>query len=173
MTPKEQTKREQLRLKAAERFARGEKTADIAKAFHVTERSVERWRQAWHTGGAQALRSKGPMSVERLSPQQWAHLETELRRGPLAQGWDDEQQGWTLKRIKVLIGRLFHIGYTVAGVGKLLRRHGWSAQVPVQRALERDDESVEVWKDQVWPQVKAPRATWAPTSASRTRPGRG
>jgi putative transposase len=173
LTPKEQAKREQLRLEAAERFARGEKTTDIAKAFRVTERSVERWRRAWRTGGTQALRSKGPMSVERLSPQQWARLETELRRGPLAHGWDDEQQGWTLKRVKVLIGRLFHIGYTVEGVWKLLRRHGWSAQVPVRRALERDDEAIEVWKDQVWPQVKAPRATWAPTSALRTRPGRG
>ncbi|MFI9752322.1 winged helix-turn-helix domain-containing protein [Streptomyces collinus] len=26
----------------------------------------------------------------------------------------------------------------------MLRRHGWSAQVPVRRALERDDEAIEV-----------------------------
>ncbi|MEU1276596.1 winged helix-turn-helix domain-containing protein [Streptomyces sp. NPDC005799] len=29
---------------------------------------------------------------------------------------------------------------------KLLRWHGWSAQVPVRRALERDEEAIEVWK---------------------------
>ncbi|MFV2198950.1 helix-turn-helix domain-containing protein [Nocardiopsis sp. LOL_012] len=62
---------------------------------------------------------------------------------------------------------------TVQGVWRLLRRHGWSAQVPVRRALERDDEEIEVWKAKVWPQVKQPRRTWAPTSASRTRRGRG
>ncbi|WP_405954926.1 winged helix-turn-helix domain-containing protein [Streptomyces phaeochromogenes] len=58
---------------------------------------------------------------------------------PLAHGWKDEGQGWTLKRIKLLIGRLFHVGYTVQGVWKLMNRHGWSAQVPVRRALERDE----------------------------------
>jgi hypothetical protein len=36
-----------------------------------------------------------------------------------------------------------------------MRRHGWSAQVPVRQAMERDDEAVIVWKDQVWPDIKA------------------
>jgi putative transposase len=73
--------------------------------------------------------------------------------------------------VKLLIGRLFHIGYTIQGVWRLLRRHGWSCQVPVRRALERDEEAIEVWKAEVGPRVKVPRTTWAPTSASRTRPG--
>lgn len=111
--------------------------------------------------------------MERLSPAQWERLERELKRGPLVHGFDDEFQGWTLKRVKLLIGRTFHVGYTLQGVWKLLRRHGWSAQVPVRRALERDEEAVEVWKAEVWPRVKDPRRTWAPTSASRTRPARG
>jgi hypothetical protein len=38
-------------------------------------------------GGAGALRSKGPVSRERLSPQQWARLEAELEKGPLAHGF--------------------------------------------------------------------------------------
>ncbi|MER5214772.1 winged helix-turn-helix domain-containing protein [Streptomyces sp. NPDC002838] len=91
LTPKEQEKRERVRLEAAERFARGEKTEVVAGEL--------RW--------------------------------------------------------------------------KLLRRHGWSAQVPLRRAIERDDEAIEVWKAKVWPQVKGPRRTWAPTSASRTRQARG
>lgn len=173
LTPGEQEKRERLRLEAGERFTRGDTTEDIAKDLRVTARSVRRWRRAWSQGGAEALRSRGPMAVERLSPAQWARLERELQRGPLAHGWQDESQGWTLKRVKLLIGRMFHVGYTVQGVWKLLRRHGWSAQVPVRRAIERDEEKIEVWKAEVWPQVKAPRRTWAPTSASRTRRGRG
>ena len=47
-------------------------------------------------------------------------------------------------RIKTLIGRLFHVGYTIEGTSKLMRRHGWSAQVPVRQAMERDDEAVAV-----------------------------
>jgi transposase len=173
LTPAEQEKREQLRLEAAPRFECGEATGDIAKDLRVTERSVRRWRRAWEEGGTRALGSAGPVSAERLAPRQRQRLETALRRGPPACGWDDESQGWTLKRVKTLIGRMFHIGYTPQGVRKLLRRHGWSCQVPVRRAIERDEQAVEVWKAEVWPRVKRPRRTWAPTSASRTRRGRG
>jgi transposase len=173
LTPREQAKRERVRLEAAERFARGTKTVDIARQLRVGKRQVEKWRSAWRTGGVQALRSKGPMSAERLGAQQFERLEAELARGPLAHGWDDESQGWTLKRIKLLIGRLFHVGYTIQGVWRLMRRHGWSAQVPVRRAIERDDVSIAVWKEQVWPKVKASPRTWAPTCALKTSPGKG
>jgi transposase len=112
------------------------------------------------------------VSREKLSPQQWARVETELRKGPLAHGFASDQR-WTLGRIKTLIGKLFHVGYTIEGTSKLMRRHGWSAQVPVRQAMERDDAAVTVWKAEVWPDIKARRGTWAPSSASRTRQGRG
>jgi Winged helix-turn helix len=41
-------------------------------------------------------------------------------------------QRWTLNRIKTLIGKLFHVGNTVEGTWKLMRRRGWSAQVSVR-----------------------------------------
>ena len=94
------------------------------------------------------------MSREKLSPQQCARLEQELRKGPLAHGFAADQR-WTLGRIKTLIGRLFRVGYTAEEVWKLIRRHGWSAQVPVRQALERDEDAVAVWKDQVWPDINA------------------
>jgi hypothetical protein len=65
----------------------------------------------------------GPVSREKLSAQQWARLELELRKGPLAHGFINDRW-WKLGRIKTLIGRLFHVGYTVEGTGKLMRRHG-------------------------------------------------
>ena len=171
-TPAEQQRRERLRLHAAERFAWGDGTDEIAHDLRVTEGSVRRWHRSWRDGGTEALRSKGPVSRERLSPQQWARLEAELRKGPLAHGFINDQR-WTLGRIKTLIGRLFHVGYTVEGVWRLMRRHGWSCQVPVRQALERDEAAIAVWKAEVWPEIKAPPATWAPTSASKTRQGRG
>jgi transposase len=170
-TPAEQQRRELLRLQAAERFAR-DGISQIARDLRVTEGSVRRWRRAWRDGGIEALRSKGPVSRERLSPQQWARLELELRKGALAHGFAGDQR-WTLGRIKTLIGKLFHVGYTVEGTWKLMRRHGWSCQVPVRQALERDEEAVAVWKAEVWPDIKARRVTWAPSSVSRTRQARG
>jgi len=55
----------------------------------------------------------------------------ELREGPLAHGFVSDQR-WTLGRIKTLIGRLFHVGYTVEGTWKLMR---WSCQVPVRQPM--------------------------------------
>ncbi|WP_370270943.1 winged helix-turn-helix domain-containing protein [Streptomyces sp. V4I8] len=111
------------------------------------------------------------MGVELLGPAQWECLVRELGGGMLAHGWDEEQ-GWTLVRIRALVIRLFLVEYTVQGVWKLMRRHGWSPQVPARRALERDDASVERWRSEVWETVKPPRRPGTPTSASRTRPGR-
>jgi transposase-like protein len=70
LTPEEQEKRDRLRLEATERFTQGDQTEAIARELRVTARSVRRWRRAWEEGGTDALRSKGPASVERLSAAQ-------------------------------------------------------------------------------------------------------
>ena len=92
-TPAEQQRRERLRMEAAGRFACGDEISEIARELRVTEGSVRRWQRAWREGGTEALRSKGPVSRERLSPQQWARLELELRKGPLAHGFELQMLG--------------------------------------------------------------------------------
>jgi transposase len=73
--------------------------------------------------------------------------------------------------MKTLIGRLFHVSYTVEGTWRLLKRHGWSWQQPTRRAIERDDSAVEVWKTETWPRVRASRRSAGPGWSSRTKPG--
>ncbi|MEV1240759.1 helix-turn-helix domain-containing protein [Nonomuraea sp. NPDC050022] len=126
-TPAEQERRGRLRLEAAGWLETGQSAKDIARDLRVHERTVDRWRKAWRDGGIEALRSKGPVSREKLASAQWARLESELGRGPLEHGFGDDQR-WTLAWIKTLIGKLFHVGYTIEGVGKLRRRHGWSCR---------------------------------------------
>ncbi|MFD5430340.1 helix-turn-helix domain-containing protein [Streptomyces sp. NPDC127084] len=58
LTGERQQFREELRLQAAERFARGEAGSVIAGDLRVSVRSVQRWRQAWDEGGPRALRSR-------------------------------------------------------------------------------------------------------------------
>ncbi|WP_455907808.1 IS630 family transposase [Streptomyces halstedii] len=142
LTAERQQLREELRLQAAERFARGEASSVIAKDLRVSVRSVQRWRQTWEHGGPRALRSQGPASLPRLSQKQFTQLEAELAKGPATHGWEDQR--WTLERVKTVIGRRFHLTYTIQGVRKLLVRHGWSCQVPARRAMERDDDAVRV-----------------------------
>ncbi|MFG1711369.1 winged helix-turn-helix domain-containing protein, partial [Nonomuraea sp. M3C6] len=41
--------------------------------------------------------------------------------------------------------------YTPRGVSYLLHRIGWSPQVPVHRAVERDEEQIATWVKETWP----------------------
>jgi transposase len=117
----------------------------------------------------EGLRSKGPAKLPKLSGERFALLEKELGKGPAAHGWEDQR--WTLEPVQTLIGRQFQVSCSIAGVWRLLHRHGWSWQSPARRALERDEHAVELWKKDVWPQVEAPRRRSGPSSSSRTRPG--
>jgi transposase len=117
-------------LEAAERFAAGVSTAEVAREFRVSVRSVQRWRRAWQEAGRPGLRSTGPVSSPKLSDALFAVLEKELDKGPVAHGWQD--QTWTLSRIKTLVGRRFHKSFTLSGIAQMLRRHGWSYQVPAR-----------------------------------------
>jgi Winged helix-turn helix len=84
-------------------------------------------------------------------------------------GWDEDQR-WTLARVATLIGRMFQVSYSLKGVALLLHRMGWTPQVPVHRAAERDDDAVATWRKSTWPQVKGSRAGWVRGSASPTKP---
>ncbi|MFD5721698.1 winged helix-turn-helix domain-containing protein [Streptomyces sp. NPDC127036] len=115
-----------------------------------------------------AVRSRGPVSRPKLDDRLFAVLEEELAKGPLAHGWPDQR--WTLARIKTLIGRRFHKSMTLSGISQMLRRRGWSHQVPARRAVERDDAAVAGRVKSVWPHLEPARRRSGPGSSSRTRP---
>ncbi|MEU0634263.1 winged helix-turn-helix domain-containing protein [Streptomyces sp. NPDC005989] len=68
--------------------------------------------------------------------------------------------------------RRFGVEYTLAGLDLLLHRIGWSVQVPARKATDRDEDRIGAWKDEQWPVIKGRRRTWAPGSASKTKPAR-
>jgi transposase len=168
LTAEGRRRRELVRLAAVERLERRAPVAEIAVELRVSERSVQRWRRAWEAGGATGVASRGQAARCRLGGDQLAELDRVLDAGPAASGWGDQR--WTLARIRDLIAARFKVQYTVPGTWYLLRRRGWSCQLGVRRAVERDDGAVEVWKKETWPRVKEPRRPSAAGSSSRTRP---
>ena len=76
-----------------------------------------------------------------------------LEGGPAAWGWGEDQR-WTLARVTTLIGRLFHVGYTLRGTSYLLHRIGFTPQVHVHRAVERDEAKIAAWRSQTWAKVR-------------------
>ena len=89
----------------------------------------------------------------RLSAAQLARLRAALEGGPAAWGWGEDQR-WTLARVTTLIGRLFHVRYTVRGTSYLLHRIGFTPQVPVHRAVERDEAKIAAWRAVTWAKVR-------------------
>ncbi|WP_275426596.1 winged helix-turn-helix domain-containing protein [Streptomyces sp. CS147] len=41
---------------------------------------------------------------------------------------------------------MYRVSYRAEGTWRLLTRRGWSWQQPTRRAIERDDDAIEVWK---------------------------
>ena len=143
-----------MRLRAAGMFEQDVKPVQVAHRLRVSTKSVYQWRRRWHAGGEAALASKGPGgAVCRLSDRQVARLRAALEGGPAAWGWDQDQP-WTLARVTTLIARLFHVRYTLRGTSYLLPHLGYTPQIPVHRAAERDEQAVATWVKETWPRVE-------------------
>ncbi|MFI1432600.1 winged helix-turn-helix domain-containing protein [Streptomyces lydicus] len=171
LTAEERARRERIRLAAADLIEAGASDREVARRFRVTRMSANRWQRALASGGRQALASKGPGGARcKLDTGQLRVLEAVLDAGPAAVGWPD--QCWTLARIADVVRRWISVEYTLAGLDLLLHRIGWSVQLPSRKATERDEEKIAAWKDEQWPVTKRRRRTWAPDSASRTKPAR-
>src|SRR5215471_10847493 len=147
-------RREMVRLPAARMFEQDVRPVQVARRLRVSTKSAYQWRRRWRAGGEAALASKGPGgAVCRLAPRQLSRLRAALDGGSAAWGWGEDQR-WTLARVTTLIGRLFHVRYTLRGTSYLLHRIGFSPQVPVHRAAERDEDAVAAWRAVTWAKVR-------------------
>ncbi|MEU6393953.1 winged helix-turn-helix domain-containing protein [Streptomyces sp. NPDC046939] len=136
----------------------------------MSVKSAYQWHQLWRYGGGQALASRGPSGSRcRLSLRSLEKLAGYLEQGPATHGWVEDQV-WTASRVATLIGRKFHVSYSVSGATRLMHRFGFSPQVPAQRVAERDEQAVAAWKEVTWVEVKGPGRRAGATSASRTKP---
>jgi transposase len=91
--------------------------------------------------------------VCRLSGAQLERLRAALAAGPAVWGWAEDQR-WTLARVTTLMGRLFHVRYTLPGTSYLLHRLGYTPQMPVHQAAERDEGKIAAWRSQTWAKVR-------------------
>ncbi|WSG28957.1 winged helix-turn-helix domain-containing protein [Streptomyces europaeiscabiei] len=158
-----------MRMQAAELFAQQVKPPEVARQLRVSLKSAYQWQQLWRRGGVDELLSRGPGGGRcRLSPRCLEMLAGYLEQGPAAHGWTEDQV-WTAARVATLIGRKFHVSYSVSGATRLMHRLGFSPQVPARRVAERDEQAVTGWKEATWAEVKESGRPVGATSASRTR----
>jgi transposase len=154
LTAEGRARREAVRLQAAEMFAQDADPVQVARSLRVSTKSVYQWRRAWRAGGQEALASRGPGgSPCRLDEAQLEQLRAALEAGPVAHGWSQDQR-WTLARAAALAARLFGVSCTLRGMSFLLHRIGYSPQVPVHRAVERDEAAIAEWRAVTWAKAR-------------------
>ncbi|WP_203791696.1 winged helix-turn-helix domain-containing protein [Paractinoplanes rishiriensis] len=168
----ERVRRERVRQRAAALFAEGKSAVEVAGLLEVSTKSAYQWRRAWAVGGAKALASRGPAGPDpKLSDEQLARLKSRLELGPAAAGYGEDQR-WTLARVVALIATMFHIRVGITTAWQAMRRLGYTAQLPIHRAIERDEAAIAHWRRYQWPAVKEPPPARPPGSASPTNVAR-
>ncbi|MBG0831739.1 IS630 family transposase [Planomonospora sp. ID67723] len=167
----ERERRQALRFQAADMFAGNIAPPRVARLLGITRKSAYEWHALWRRNGKAALASKGAAGAGgKLTQRQLERLQALLEQGAAAHGWAD--QCWSAARIALLIAERFRIHYTARGVAYLLKRLGWSFQVPAHRALRRDEARVATWVRRVWPAIKVPGRPGAPGSSSPRSPAK-
>jgi transposase len=145
--------REWRRLRALHLKQQGWYQRDIAEALDVSEVTVSRWLARARDGGPEALRARpAPGRPPKLWPAQKRLIPEFLWHGPEAYGFRGEV--WTCARVARVIEEEFGVRYHKDHVGRLLRELRWTPQVPVRRAIQRDEEAIERWRDEAWPELR-------------------
>ena len=145
--------REARRFRAWELHQKGWKQYLIAEALGVTQGAISQWLKRAREGGVEALRTrKPPGPTPRLTQEQRARIPELLKRGAEAFGFRGDI--WTCPRVAEVIRREFGVSYHPAHVSRILRACGWSVQKPVRRASQRDEEAIERWRQERWPELK-------------------
>nr|WP_031160811.1 winged helix-turn-helix domain-containing protein [Streptomyces durhamensis] len=154
LTAKQRAQREQVRVLAAELFVQGAAPPQVARRLRVSRKSAYAWHARRLEGGMDALRSKGPSGrPSRMKPDWRVWLAAELEKGPAAHGWAEDRR-WSLARIAMVIARRFHVRFSPAQTWRIPRQMGWTAQVPVRRAAECDEDAVATRIKETWPRVE-------------------
>lgn len=155
-------------MRAVDLFAEGLNNSEIGRQLKVANQTVSRWRKEFQTRGVTALAKAGRAGRKpSLSASQKDQLTAILRRGPEVYGY--ETPLWTCARVAHAVNREFDIDYHPGHVWKVLRQLRWSPQMPVGRAIERNEGAIEDWKKNRWPAIKKKPSKKAARSSSSTK----
>jgi transposase len=147
------------RVRAGRMLLAGKTPAQAAAAVGVARQTVYTWKAMLDEGGIDALRNMPTRGrPARLDDGQLQALVGVLLKSPTEHGFGTEL--WTLKRVGVVVQRMFGVEFSLSQIWRILGGLGFSVQKPERRALERDEDAVQTWKRKTWPALKKkPSAT--------------
>ena len=146
--------REWRRMRAWQLSQAGWKQRNIANALDVTEGAVSQWVAKARSHGPAALLARhhsGPAA--KLESDQMRLIPDFLGHGAEAYGFRGEV--WTCARVAKVIEEEFGVSYHKGHVSRLLKELHWTPQMPIARAIQRNEQEIERWRVEVWPRLKA------------------
>ena len=143
-----------LRISACRRVAKGERPGAVIKTLGLNRTTIYKWLKRRRHGGEKKLQRREPPGREKfLGTRKQKQLKRIiLKRDPRFFGY--EQATWTRKIICEVIQELFGVRYSISGVGKLLKQNNISPQKPLRRAYERNEQEIERWTRETWPNIR-------------------
>ena len=141
--------REWKRKQGFEMLKKGMKKSVISKKLGVNRKTVYNWSVKleqsgdWHD-------IKQPGSKSKLTKDQKEKLKRIIDGGPRSYGYDTDL--WTLKRISEVISGEFDVSYNTTHIWRVLKNLGYSAQIPVAVAMEKNSEYVKEWLEKNYPE---------------------
>jgi|SRR5208283_1907585 len=152
-TPSPHDWKEWRRLRAWELKQQGWTQQDIAYALGASKGAVSHWIHTAEDFGANGLRShSSPGHPAKLTPSQKWQIPEFLWHGAEAYGFRGDV--WTCARVAQVIEWEFGICYHKDHVSRMLKELGWTPQIPVTRAVQRDEAAIARWRVEVWPKLR-------------------
>ena len=145
--------REWRRLRAWDLALQGWRVNAIARALGASPAAVSRWLATAHRHGPAALRARPhPGAIPKIPATQKRLIADFLWHGPEAYGFRGEV--WTCPRVARVLVEEFAVSYSRSQVARILKALGWTPQLPITRAIQRDEAAIERWADEDWPRLK-------------------
>src|SRR5260370_8465254 len=144
--------REWRRLRAWYLFQHGWKEGGITGGVGASKGAGSQWLTLARKGGRHALFSRVRGTHAKVTEEQKRLIPDFLWHGPEAYGFRGEV--WTCPRVVEVLAREFGVAYHRDHVSRILKELGWTPQIPITRAIQRDEAVIAHWRTDVWPEFR-------------------
>jgi transposase len=145
--------RQWRRLRAWDLARAGWGVRRIARALDASPPAVCHWLALARRDGPEALCAHThPGAPPKLRADQKRLIADFLWHGPEAYGFHGEV--WTCARVARVLREEFGVSYHPGHVSRILKDLGWTPQLPITRAIQRDEAAIQRWADQDWPRLQ-------------------
>ena len=137
------------------------RAVELAQLGWVHQTSPRRWvcrkkpASLWlahaRTAGIAGLLAQPHGGHVKLTPEQLRLVPDFLWHGAEADGFRGDV--WTCPRIAKVLRWELGVSFHKDHVSRMLKAMGWTPQIPITRAIQRNEEEIERWRTETWPKL--------------------